>query len=167
MRNKNLVAGTTTWYLAASLLIFAVSRVAQASPFPCNYIALQARNGQYVVAEGGGGREVNANRNAIGPWEIFHVVPLGGTEVALQANNGQFVVAEDGGGREVNANRNAIGPWERLNVIRLWPPQDDAVALQVHNDQFVVAEDGGGREVNANRDFLGPWETFIYYCVSP
>ena len=40
-------------------------------------IALQAPNGQYVVAENGGGLggsgAVNANRNAIGAWEIFTI----------------------------------------------------------------------------------------------
>jgi hypothetical protein len=38
-------------------------------------VALQAANGQYVVAEGGGGRSgsgsVNANRGAVGAWETF------------------------------------------------------------------------------------------------
>jgi hypothetical protein len=34
-------------------------------------VTLQAPNGQYLVAEGGGGGAVNANRSAIGPWETF------------------------------------------------------------------------------------------------
>jgi hypothetical protein len=34
-------------------------------------IALRASNGQYVCAEDGGGRELVANRNVIGPWETF------------------------------------------------------------------------------------------------
>jgi hypothetical protein len=34
-------------------------------------LALQASNGMYVCAEDGGGREVVANRTAIGPWETF------------------------------------------------------------------------------------------------
>ena len=41
-------------------------------------VALQAVNGQYVVAENGGGGNglgsVNANRSAIGPWETFVLV---------------------------------------------------------------------------------------------
>ncbi len=36
-------------------------------------MAFQADNGQYVCAEGGGGRELVANRNEIGPWESFDV----------------------------------------------------------------------------------------------
>ncbi len=34
-------------------------------------VGFQAANGQYVCAEGGGGRELVANRNQIGPWETF------------------------------------------------------------------------------------------------
>jgi hypothetical protein len=36
-------------------------------------MAFQADNGQYVCAEGGGGRELVANQNEIGPWESFDV----------------------------------------------------------------------------------------------
>ncbi len=38
--------------------------------------ALTAHNGQFVCAENGGGREVVANRNAIGPWEKFTITKL-------------------------------------------------------------------------------------------
>jgi hypothetical protein len=41
-------------------------------------VALQAPNGQFVVAENGGGLtgsgSVNANRGAIGAWETFTIV---------------------------------------------------------------------------------------------
>ena len=39
-------------------------------------IALQAANGLYVCAEGGGGREVGASRRRAGPWETFEVLDL-------------------------------------------------------------------------------------------
>jgi hypothetical protein len=75
-------------------------------------LALQSVSG-YLCAEGGGGREVVANRAAIGPWEKFSVVYLGGGKVALRAANGQFVCAEQSSPiRQVVANRSAIGPWE-------------------------------------------------------
>lgn len=119
--------------------------------------AFKAANGQFVVAEGGGGREVLANRNAIGDWEKFELIQLGGNKVALKAANGQFVVAEGGGGREVMANRNVIGPWETFELIQLG---GNRIALKAANGQYVVAEGGGGREVLANRSAIGPWETF-------
>jgi len=34
-------------------------------------IALQAHNGKYVCAEGGGGQHLIANRDQIGPWKTF------------------------------------------------------------------------------------------------
>jgi hypothetical protein len=86
---------------------------------PSKKVALRASNGQYVCAEGSGGREVVANRNAIGPWETFTVIEGGNGHVALQANNGQYVCAEGSGGREVVANRNAIGAWETFTLMRL------------------------------------------------
>ena len=39
-----------------------------------NYIHLQALNGQYVCAEGGGGREVVANRDQALGWETFRII---------------------------------------------------------------------------------------------
>jgi myo-inositol-hexaphosphate 3-phosphohydrolase len=69
------------------------------------YYALQAANGQFVCAEGGGGREVVANRDAIGAWETFKLIDRGNGNVALQAANGQYVCAEGGGGGAVVANR--------------------------------------------------------------
>jgi hypothetical protein len=80
-------------------------------------IALQAHNGQYVCAEGGGGREVVANRNWIREWETFKLIDRGNNKVALQAHNGQYVCAEGGGGREVVANRNWIREWETFKLV--------------------------------------------------
>lgn len=39
-------------------------------------IALQASNGQYVCAEGGGGQNLVANRGELGPWEAFTLTVL-------------------------------------------------------------------------------------------
>ncbi len=91
-------------------------------------IYLKACNGQYVCAEGGGGREVVANRPSPHQWETFvltlppglsatvAIVPGKSTPVAFRAWNGQFVCAESGGGREVVANRGAVGPWETFSL---------------------------------------------------
>jgi hypothetical protein len=126
------------------------------SPTP-SYMALRAYNGQYVCAEGGGGREVVANRNAVNAWETFKLLNLGNNNVALQAYNGQYVCAEGGGGREVVANRNAVNAWETFKLLNLG---NNNVALQAYNGQYVCAEGGGGREVVANRNAVNAWETF-------
>ena len=125
---------------------------------PSPAVALQANNGQWVVAESGGGDVINANRNAIGPWEVFHLIDLGGGNVALQCVNGQYVVAEGGGGQLLYCNRNAIGSWETFRRIDLG---GGFIALQCANGQYVVAEGSGGQSVYCNRNAIGPWETFF------
>lgn len=37
-------------------------------------IILRSNTGHYVVAEGGGGSAVHANRAKIGPWEVFQIL---------------------------------------------------------------------------------------------
>ena len=88
-------------------------------------ISLRANNGLWVCAEGGGGREVVANRAVPREWETFELtsaqdssrVPSYGEQVHLKASNGQYVCAEGGGGREVVANRTALGPWETFSLL--------------------------------------------------
>ena len=94
-------------------------------------VAFQAANGQYVCAERGGGHEVVANRDKVGPWETFQMQPTehsstqfgGGLNytggVFLRAANGQYLCAEKGGGREPElvANRDRPDDWERFLLL--------------------------------------------------
>lgn len=91
--------------------------VALYGPNILGYIALKAYNGQYFCAEGGGGREIVANRDWAKEWETFKLLDLGENKVALQAFNGQYVCAEGGGGREVVANRNWVREWETFKLV--------------------------------------------------
>ncbi|MFT3713794.1 MAG: peptidoglycan DD-metalloendopeptidase family protein [Archangium sp.] len=87
-------------------------------------VSFKAFDGRFVVAEGGGGRELAANRTAIGPWETFALYDWnGGTleagdVIALRANDGHFVSAENGGGGEVNALRDWVLGWESFKIER-------------------------------------------------
>ena len=151
------------------LLVFtsALAKPIQAQQYE---VSFRSNNGQYVVAENGGGGIVNANRVAIGPWERFVIVDLNGGAlqngdiVNIKSVNGLFLVAEGGGGQTLNANRPAAGPWERFRILRLGGDgqlqNSDAVALETVNGRYVVAEGGGGGRVNANRTAIGPWERF-------
>jgi hypothetical protein len=122
-------------------------------------VALRTSNGiNYLCAEGGGGREVVANRTSRGPWETFAMEVISVGKVALRANNGHYLCAEGGGGRELVANRPTRGVWETFALVDLGTGK---VALQAGNNQFVCAEAGGGREVNANRPVRGEWESFV------
>ncbi|GAG23274.1 unnamed protein product, partial [marine sediment metagenome] len=81
-----------------------------------NRVAFRANNGQYVCAEGGGGRELVANRDVIGEWEVFELVDLGDKQVALRAANGQYVTAKGG---KLIADRNSIGKWENFSLVKI------------------------------------------------
>lgn len=88
---------------------------------------MQAHDNKYVCAEGGGGREVVANRLNAAAWEMFTLYDVSGdgirdgSRVALRAHNGQYVCAENGGGREIVANRDNIDRWETFTIEFLFP----------------------------------------------
>ena len=117
----------------------------------------------YVVAEGGGGGVVNANRPARGPWETFTLLDFnGGTledgdEVALRSDDGHWLSAEGGGGSTLSAKGAGANAWERFTLGR----DGEKVTLRTTTGHYLVAEGGGGEVVNANRTAAGPWETFV------
>jgi hypothetical protein len=82
-----------------------------------NQVALQAANGMYVCAEGGGGPVV-ANRPVAGPWDAFTLYRHGNL-VSLQSMNGLFLCAEGGVGSSLVANRATAGPWETFEMLDL------------------------------------------------
>jgi hypothetical protein len=125
-------------------------------PQPPTTITFRASNGQYVCAEEGGGHEVNANRDAAGPWETFKRLPQPDGTFAYQSDKGYYLTAENGGGGALLCNRQVIGPsecWHELHV-------NQGIALQSDNGHFMCAEDGGGGIVNVTRSTAGLWETF-------
>lgn len=143
-------------------------------------LRLRASNGQYLCAEGGGGRELVANRVEQGPWETFTIDAIepsdgpliSGQRVAVRTASGQYLCAEGGGGAELIANRTAIGPWETFTIVHAnlsvgEITSGQGVILRTANGQFLCAEGGGGREVTADRASIGPWETFTVEIESP
>ena len=85
-----------------------------------DYINLKASNGLFVVAEYGGGQEVNANRSAAAEWERMKIVEIGGDgiiqdgdRVAFQTSDGlHYLIAENGGGANVTSNSTIPGYFE-------------------------------------------------------
>lgn len=134
-------------------------------------VSLRVDNGQYVVAEGGGGGVVNADRDLAGPWEQFRLYDLDGGDlrdgdaVVLQSDQGWFLQAADGGGGPVLAIGEGPWAWEQFVVVNIDSAGGSVgagsrIALQSDSGLFVVAEEGGGAVVNANRSAIGPWEIF-------
>lgn len=92
-------------------------------------VALKTPNGSFLSAIDGGGGKLLADKNALGGWETFKLIRLGGggqirdgDMVAFQTENGKFLVAENGGGDVINANRDARGAWETFKIHLLSAP---------------------------------------------
>jgi hypothetical protein len=130
----------------------------------------------YIVAEGGGGSAVLADRVNPGEWETFVVAALSGgppldrDRVSLRTSNGRYVQAAGGGGDAMAAAGAAEGPWETFTIENGngGPIRDgDAIRLRTVSDPawYVSADRGGGGVVNANRQAPGAWETFTIFVV--
>jgi beta-glucosidase len=123
-------------------------------------ISLRAHaNGQYVTAEDNGASALIANRTAIGPWETFDEIDLGGGKVALRSHtNSKYVTSPNGGSGSLIASSGTIGAAETFDLIH---DPDGAITLRAHSDnQYVTAENAGAAPLIANRTAIGPWEEF-------
>jgi hypothetical protein len=133
-------------------------------------INLQADNGDYVVAENGGGGVVNANRGSAGPWESFTLIDLNsgslqsGDYVYVQTYGFYYFNADYCGGYALSAVATFPSSYQTFRIWKVGGSgtigNGDPVAFETYCGYYVVAEDGGGGVVNANRTSIGPWETF-------
>jgi hypothetical protein len=143
-------------------------------------VMLRASNGvNYVVAEGGGGAGVRADRTAAGPgaWEEFGASALGGgpliadDRLSLAAANGSYLQATGGGGSSLRATAPSVGASETFRIEKSGGGmirQGDAVALRVEGTSwYVTAEGGGGGSVMANVAARAAWEMFTVLFLSP
>lgn len=141
-------------------------------------LSLQASSAHFVVAEGGGGSFLAADRLTIPAleryWDRLDVEDLNGGPfvsgdlVRLRVSDGRYVTAVGGGGGAVGADQPLPGAPETFQVQKLvGVPQivsGDQIALRAASGQFVSAINGGGvsgaGSVLANGALFGPWETF-------
>ncbi|MEU1839503.1 GH25 family lysozyme [Micromonospora chersina] len=123
-------------------------------------------NNRYVTAEAAGASALIANRAAIGPWEQFDQIDVGGGFVALRARvNGRYVTAENAGASPLIANRTAVGSWEKFRVVT---NADGTVSLLANaNNRYVTAEQSGTLPLIANRAAVGLWEKFRVVTPPP
>jgi hypothetical protein len=127
---------------------------------PGTVVSLRARaNGQYVTADDGGASPLIANRTAIGPWEQFDLLDLGGGNVALRAHaNSLIVCADNAGASPLIANRTSAGAWETFQLVH---NSGGTVSLKAQvNGMYVTAENAGAAALVANRAAIGGWEQF-------
>jgi subtilisin family serine protease len=143
-----------------------------AAPVTRITVNLQASNGQYVVAENGGGGIINANRNVAAAWETFTLVDRNGgllqhgDSVHLYTFYWWLLQAPGGGGGSLVGSGTMPHAWETFVLQKVSGSSGstilngDKVALRTFTSHYVVAEGGGGGVVDANRTAIGPWETF-------
>jgi beta-glucosidase len=134
--------------------------IINSAPTACLSVSIKASvNGKYVCAENGGNASLIANRDAVGPWEIFDMIPAGDGTVGLRSNaNGRYVTAESAGNSSLIANRDALGPWEKFSILDVG---SGYVAFKAGvNSKYVTSESAGSSPLIANRDAIGPWEKF-------
>ncbi|PZR15433.1 MAG: hypothetical protein DI536_08250 [Archangium gephyra] len=167
MRRKSVVSGLVL------AVVCVVARAAEAQSFYT--VNLRASNGQYVVAEWGGEREVKANRNAAGAWERFVLIDLNGGElnagdpVRVRAQNGKYVAALAGAVNAQSVNSTTL--WQQFVISksngttgRIY--SGDGIRLRAWDGFWVTAEGGGGDVLKADRSVAGPWEAFSLTIVS-
>ena len=142
---------------------------------------LRANNGvNYVVAEGGGGAGVRADRTAAGPggWEILSASALtggpliSGDPVTLKTSDDtHYLQAVNGGGGPLRAVGQSVGAWETFiieksggGVIR----HGDSVSLRAGDSSwYVMADGGGGGSVTVTSAARGGFESFTILFVTP
>ena len=134
-------------------------------------IRLQARNGQFLTAERGGGGTITADRDEAGAWERFELevrdggCAESGDAVSLRTSDGFYLTAELGGGSGLDATGASAGAWETFTVHRQAGDgairSGDSIALEASDGHYVVAVLGGGGPLNAGGTrLIEAWETF-------
>jgi hypothetical protein len=128
-------------------------------------------SGPFMCAEGGGGRELVANRAKPDVWETFRLTNLSGgrlqhlSRIALQASDRRYIYAQGGGGGRLYAKGAGVGDWEPFAIHDVDFKAGELihnrkVALQAVHGQYVFAENGGWAGVLAQGAAIGAWERF-------
>src|SRR5262249_31205564 len=145
-------------------------------------IVLRTSNGtNLVVAEGGGGGGVRADRTGGGPgsWEVFDITTLGGGPILsgdkvslrtadgrhyLQAAGAHYLQAAGGGGAQLRATADSVGAFETFTIEKAGGGvirAGDAVSLRAGDSSwYVSAESGGGGNTTVSATARGAFETF-------
>jgi Fascin domain./FRG1-like family. len=118
-----------------------------------NPFAFKTRFG-YVSAQDRG--TIEANRNAIGGWEVFTAVPGKYPHtIAIRSVHGKFLTYNPG--LSVMVNAPGVGENESFTPIKI---DKTHIALKAHNGKIICIE--GDKRAVANRDKVGEWETLTF-----
>ncbi|MEH1781712.1 MAG: hypothetical protein V7L26_21900 [Nostoc sp.] len=125
-------------------------------------VAFKVPNGQYLVAENGGGGLLLANSSRIKTWEAFRLITLENGKVALQAPLTQeyLSVLPDG-------NFTWVGHIKKYEMFDLVQIADNKVALKSHHGKYISIQEGGGGTVIANGLVIKEWEILELIELEP
>lgn len=141
-----------------------------------SYCTIQAYDGHYLTAVGGGNRTtdvIHTDATRVGNWEKFTLIDsLEGDSIVsygFRTWSGKYLSVQGGGGRitdVIQSNRTSIQAWERIKPISIgggW------YGLQTVNGNYLTAVDSGGRitdTIHSDATQLRNWEKFKLNCRS-
>lgn len=124
-----------------------------------DHYAFRTHMGQYVAGEDNQNGYVIADRNGVGPWEMFTLIPLGDKQFALKTSGEKYVTVGDGNGSRLLATTTEITE-QSIFQIDYALPLDGYFTLQSSKGMWVSADQTRKYQLIASRTEIGPWEVF-------
>jgi hypothetical protein len=145
---------------------------ALAGPQTCS---IQAFDGHYLTAVGGGGRTtdvIHTDATRVGSWEKFTLTDSGdgaaNIHYGLKTSRGFYLTAQDSGGRTtdvIHSNATQLQAWEKFTFNSLGGGIYD---IQVNDGHYLTAVNSGGLNsgdtLHTNATRVGSWEKFRVTC---
>ena len=143
---------------------------------------IQAFDGHYLSAIGGGGRTtdvIETNRTVPSTWETFTLVATGDDSLpiryGIKTATGNWLTAVGGGGRTtdvIHSNATVLQAWEKFNFVPLSPGGGSAfwAAIQTIDGHYLTAVNSGGigsspEAIHSNATQIQAWERFFFSCA--
>jgi hypothetical protein len=141
---------------------------------------IQAFDGHYLSAIGGGGRTtdvIETNRTVPSTWETFTLVATGDDSLpiryGIKTATGNWLTAVGGGGRTtdvIHSNATVLQAWEKFNFVPLTPGTGPGnYAIQTIDGHYLTAVNSGGigsavEAIHSNATQIQAWERFSVLC---
>jgi hypothetical protein len=139
---------------------------------------IQAFDGHYLSAIGGGGRTtdvIETNRTVPSTWETFTLVPTfdSASHSGIRTASGNFLTAVGGGGRTtdvIHSNATVLQSWEKFAFVPLSGGGSSGwYAIQTIDGHYLTAVNSGGigsafEAIHSNATQIQAWEEFYFSC---
>jgi hypothetical protein len=142
---------------------------------PPDRCSIQASNGDYLTAVGGGDRTtdvIHTDATQVQAWEKFTFIDSGDgapdIHYGIQTTNGHYLTAVGGGDRTtdvIHSDATLLQAWEKFTLVFLGHGR---YAIQTIDGHYVTAVGGGGRitdTIHTDATQVGAWEEFHLTCA--